>query len=95
MVTSCLPQYFDDPLVFRPERWIGESRRQAHPFAMLPFGWGNRMCAGRRFSELELYIAAAKVVKNFQLEAVDSHIDLTHAFIVIPARPIALKIKRR
>lgn len=94
-VTGRLPQYFDDALHFRPERWLGNARRQIHPFAILPFGYGNRMCAGRRFSELELYISTAKVIHTFQLEALNPSIDLTHAFIVIPGHPIELKITAR
>lgn len=48
MVTCRLSQYFDDPLSYRPERWIGESKKLLHPFSLLPFGYGSRMCVGRR-----------------------------------------------
>lgn len=32
-----------------------------HPFASLPFGYGRRMCLGRRFAELEIQTVIAKV----------------------------------
>lgn len=32
-----------------------------HPFASLPYGYGARMCLGRRFADLEMQILMAKV----------------------------------
>ena len=70
-VSNC-PDYVTDPDSFIPERWIrGESRNteeKLHPFLMLPFGFGPRMCIGKRFAEQELNIALFKLVKNFRVE---------------------------
>lgn len=38
--------------------------QRIHPFVSLPFGYGRRMCIGRRFAENELHILVAKVIKN-------------------------------
>lgn len=40
-------KYFPEPEQFRPERWLRSSENERHPFAMLPFGFGSRMCAGK------------------------------------------------
>lgn len=65
-------------------------------FASLPFGFGPRMCAGRRFAELELIIATAKLVLNFKMETpTDEELEKTHAFIVIPSHPIQIRFQSR
>ena len=98
MTTCRLEQYFKDAHQFRPERWIDPiERSQTHPFALLPFGFGNRMCVGKRFSETEIYLAITKLILAFQIELVDKkqELELKHAFIVIPAHPISLHLTPR
>lgn len=60
-----MPEYVSDPETFRPERWMklekGENDGYIHPFASLPYGYGARMCLGRRFADLEMQILIAKV----------------------------------
>ena len=60
--------YFDEPMKFIPDRWIRENRgdKKAHPFAVLPFGHGPRMCIGRRIAELETLILISKIIYNFK-----------------------------
>jgi vitamin D3 24-hydroxylase len=38
------PEYFEDPDVFLPERWMGGKH---HPFVQVPFGFGPRACYGQ------------------------------------------------
>jgi len=54
-------KYFSQPDQFLPERWLKGSGYKHHPFASLPFGYGKRMCLGRRFADLELQTVVSKV----------------------------------
>lgn len=51
--TMCLSkEYFSCPDKYTPERWLkrgSASTSPPHPYVMLPFGFGARMCIGRRF----------------------------------------------
>lgn len=59
-------RYFSDPEQFLPERWLKGSESKHHPFASLPFGYGKRMCLGRRFADLELQTVVSKVHHHFK-----------------------------
>lgn len=66
---STSEKYFKQPLKYIPERWLKSevdselSAKFTNPFAYLPFGFGPRMCIGRRFAELEMEIVLSKVRK--------------------------------
>ncbi|XP_043922188.1 1,25-dihydroxyvitamin D(3) 24-hydroxylase, mitochondrial-like [Protopterus annectens] len=47
---------FSDAKKFKPERWL-EEKHKINPFAFLPFGFGKRICIGRRLAELQLHLA--------------------------------------
>lgn len=94
LVTCRLERHFPQPERFQPERWLG-GRGHIHPFSMLPFGHGARMCVGRRFAELQLMTAAAKMVENFIIEPYTQRIDTSYVFVVVPSHPVALGFRDR
>jgi len=58
-----LEEYFPRPNEFVPERWIKGDPQESHhhPFTLLPFGFGTRMCVGRRLAEMEMWQFTTKV----------------------------------
>ncbi|KAK3927038.1 putative cytochrome P450 12a5, mitochondrial [Frankliniella fusca] len=63
-------EYFPRAKEFLPERWLSDNKelKTNHPFAYVPFGFGPRMCVGKRFASLELELLTAKIFRNFSLE---------------------------
>ncbi|XP_066989891.1 probable cytochrome P450 49a1 isoform X2 [Macrobrachium rosenbergii] len=54
---------------FIPERWLrSKPLGDIHPFTILPFSHGTRMCIGRRMAEQQIYILIARLFHRFNLE---------------------------
>ncbi|OAD61457.1 putative cytochrome P450 49a1 [Eufriesea mexicana] len=66
-VISNLDKYFPRSKEFLPERWLQDDGVH-HSFASLPFGYGRRMCLGRRFAELEMLVVIAKILQRYKVE---------------------------
>ncbi|KAJ4431876.1 hypothetical protein ANN_20482 [Periplaneta americana] len=68
-VSSVDDKYFVDPLKYQPERWLRDSSAiRGHPFASLPFGYGPRMCPGRRLAEQEIQLLLAQTYYSTENE---------------------------
>jgi len=62
------PEYWPEPHVFRPERFLKENAADIVPYSWLPFGSGPRACIGERFAMIEIKMALAKLLYTFKLE---------------------------
>uniref|UniRef100_A0A1B0CKT8 Cytochrome n=1 Tax=Lutzomyia longipalpis TaxID=7200 RepID=A0A1B0CKT8_LUTLO len=62
--------YFTEPNSFIPERWLRESEKcvKINPYVYLPFGYGRRICVGRRIAQLEMETLTSRLIRNFYLE---------------------------
>jgi len=60
---------FEDPLSFRPERWLGDQSEGADDprRAIFPFGGGPRYCPGRYLAMVEIKMVVAMALGNFRL----------------------------
>ncbi|SIQ82591.1 hypothetical protein SAMN05880582_10410 [Rhizobium sp. RU20A] len=59
---------WDQPRVFRPERFLPENRDRIHRFQYLPFGAGPRICIGATFALQEAVIALAVLMHRFRFD---------------------------
>ncbi|XP_064600373.1 sterol 26-hydroxylase, mitochondrial-like isoform X2 [Liolophura sinensis] len=93
---SRLPQYFDDPDKFVPERWMKDRTDRPNPFAYLPFGIGTRMCVGRRVAELEMHLLLSRLMQRFRIEpAFTEPVKIAQRLVLRPAQPIKVKFIKR
>jgi cytochrome P450 len=68
-----LPDVWEDPHEFRPERFLPGEREKIPRGAYVPFGGGSRICLGMRFGQLEIGIIAAAIRERFTLERLPGH----------------------
>ncbi|XP_071958024.1 cytochrome P450 27C1-like [Antedon mediterranea] len=62
-------EVFENANEFQPERWLRENvDNKLHAFASLPFGFGTRMCIGKRLAEMEVRILLSKICQKFLIK---------------------------
>ncbi|XP_077977218.1 1,25-dihydroxyvitamin D(3) 24-hydroxylase, mitochondrial-like [Glandiceps talaboti] len=88
------PELFEDPLEFKPERWIRDENEHFDGFRFLPFGYGPRMCIGKRLADLEINLAVARISQHFIIEA-PNEVEPIMSTITQPDRPLNLRIINR
>jgi cytochrome P450 len=85
---------YPEPDLFRPERFL---EKQFSPYEYLPFGGGARRCIGLAFAQLEMKLAIAQILSNYELELMNTK-DVKpkrRGLVTGPDRPISMKIKSR
>jgi cytochrome P450 len=63
-----LPDVWEAPDEFRPERFAPEARKRIPKGAYVPFGGGSRICLGMRFGQLEIKAIATAIGERFRVE---------------------------
>ncbi|CAG2162726.1 unnamed protein product [Oppiella nova] len=64
------PEYFADPQVFRPERFLSENIAH-NPYTYIPWGAGPRNCLGTRLAQLEIKLALVNLVHRYVFHTID------------------------
>ena len=62
------PDFFDEPEVFKPERFMSENVSDIDEYSYLPFATGPRNCIGRRMALLLIKCATVRLVSRFRFE---------------------------
>lgn len=90
---------FEQEDKFIPERWMKNNEdpkcpnaKDVHPFAYLPFGFGSRMCIGRRFAELEIEVLTCRMVREFNIEWPHPDLKFKSITINLPDSPLKFKL---
>ena len=63
------PEVFDDPMEFRPERFMHSPKGCDHPgFAYLPFGIGHRFCIGHNLAQTVIKTILTRLLSKFDFK---------------------------
>jgi len=61
------PEIWEDPLVFKPERWSNEEKKGRNRYAYIPFSMGSRECLGKSFALQELRVFLARFLQKHKV----------------------------
>ena len=65
------PELWDEPGVFKPERWLDDNGKHiSHPFQFLPFSTGRRVCVGETLAKAQLHMMTAILFQKLKFTAV-------------------------
>jgi cytochrome P450 len=74
-VTHRDPRFFDQPLLFKPERWTSspvDNRALRPRLSYFPFGAGSRACIGEGFAWFEATLVLATLAQRWRLGRLSS-----------------------
>ncbi|XP_069682422.1 probable cytochrome P450 304a1 [Periplaneta americana] len=64
------PEFWEDPEVYRPERFLDVHGQLLKKDYSLPFGAGKRLCAGETYSRHFMFLTLSALMQNFTVKGV-------------------------
>jgi len=91
------PRIWEDPLVFRPERWSAENKKGRIPFSYVPFSLGTRQCIGSTFSLIEQRLFLARLLQKYKvvMPVKSEPFPMEKLFILGSENPLPLRVVER
>jgi len=90
------PRWFDAPLAFRPERWLGDLADRLPRMAYMPFGGGPRVCIGNHFALAEMRLVLAALTRQLRLEWTGTPPIVLDPSVSLRVRdPVNVRVRRR
>ncbi|MBW4037738.1 MAG: cytochrome P450 [Acidobacteria bacterium] len=88
------PEFWPDPLAFRPERHTPEAKSERPRFVYFPFGGGGRQCIGEGFAWMEGVLALATIAQKWRLHFVPKYPIVAQARITLrPKFPMIMRVQ--
>ena len=91
-----LPEYWQHPDVFDPERFLPERSTDRPKFVFIPFGAGPRRCIGDQFALIETQLSVATFAQLYRLHLQPGHrVDPWPLITLRPRFGMPMTIERR
>lgn len=89
------PEVFEDPNVFKPERFLGENNQSTSYISFLPFGFGPRHCIGMRLARLQVTLALVHILRKCAIQHASPEVIEFEDFsgLLMPKQPIRLTVE--
>lgn len=91
------PQWWPEPELFRPERWLDTAAASQRPrYAYFPFGGGARQCIGNSFAQLEAVVILAERCRTWSYTPVGPQPPASRPRVTLrPASGVPLTVHAR
>jgi cytochrome P450 len=88
--------WWNEPEIFKPERFLPAARAGIDRYVYMPFGAGPRGCIGSVFALQEAMIAVAPIIRAFELDVAPGHaVWPLHRITLRPRRGLPMILRRR
>lgn len=84
-------KYWDDPDVFKPERFLPENKNNIQPGTYLPFGMGPHSCAGSHYAMMAILIAISYFVHHFNFKCNEQNVQPVNRLMTVPKNEIEVE----
>jgi cytochrome P450 len=95
--THMIPSIFADPTRFDPDRFAPpREEHKKHPFSLVGFGGGPRICIGMNFAKVEIKLMLTQILRRYHLEPVAGRQPTQlYRALGIPLNGIKLRVSER
>ena len=88
--------WWDEPEVFKPERFLPGAAQKIEQRAYIPFGAGGRICLGKHLGLLESTLLLAMITREFRLRLRPGHpVEPLARMTLRPRHGLPMRITRR
>ena len=95
-VSQRIPEAFEDPDCFDPQRFSADRIKNMHPFAYIAFGGGRHKCLGSAFARLQIKAILATLLRQYEFSSTSDSIGSDfHGLVIGPSQPCRVRYRRR